>query len=135
MVPNSIRVPVSSELVFPLGAMFHSVEPVIDFEARKAGTADPQERDKHTGMRVWSVKVFDLDPEAGKFGGSAEMKVKIAADYQPVPPAAQVPGFPPKVAFTGMTVTPYVNSKNGRLAWSVRADDMVAFDAAPQAVA
>jgi len=106
----------------------------MDFEARKAGTADPQERDKESGMRVWSVKVSDLDPEAGKFGQSNEIKVKIAADYQPVPPAAQVPGFPPKVEFVGLTVTPYVNSKTGRLAWSVRARDMVAFGAVTEAV-
>jgi hypothetical protein len=129
MVPSSIRVPVSSELVFPLGAMFHSVGPVIDVETREAGTGDPQERNKQSGMPVWSVNVFGLDPEAGKFGRSAEVKVKIAADYQLVPRAARMPGFPPKVAFTNVTATPYVNSKTGRFAWSVRADDLVAFDA------
>jgi hypothetical protein len=134
MVPNSIKVPVSSELVFPHGAMLHSVEPLIDFDAKKAGAPDPQARDKDTGRRLWTVRVIDLDPEAGKFGSSTEVKVKVAAEYQPVPPAPQVPGFPPKVEFVGVTLTPYVNTKNNRLGWSVRAEDFVAFGAAPEAV-
>ncbi|MBT8225251.1 MAG: hypothetical protein HKP61_09220 [Dactylosporangium sp.] len=46
------------------------------------------------------MKVMDLDPQAGRFGRSTEVKVKIAAPYQPVPPAASVPGYPPAVGFT-----------------------------------
>jgi hypothetical protein len=45
------------------------------------------------------VKVLDLDPEAGKFGGSKEVRVKIAAPVQPVPPASKIPGYPPSVEF------------------------------------
>lgn len=140
MVPSSIRVPVASELVFPEGAMFHSVEPVMDFEKRKAGDVDPQERDKETGMRLWAIKVIDLDPQAGKFSGSTEVKVKIAAEVQPVPPESQVPGYPPKVEFTGVVLTNWVDNRKctghraphrcgARQGWSVSAASMVAFGA------
>jgi hypothetical protein len=110
------------------------VEKVIDFESKKAGVADPQARDKETGRLLWTVKVIDLDPDGGKFGSSTEVKVKVAANAQPVPPSPQVPGYPPKVEFVGVTLTPYVNTKNNRLAWSVRAEDMVPFGAVVEAV-
>src|SRR5262245_57380112 len=116
MVPAGIKVPVSSTLVFPHGAMFHSVEPLIDFDIKKSGVGDPQAVDKETGLRLWTVRVIDLDPEAGKYG-STEVKVKIAAAHAPEVPAAQVPGYPAKVGFTGVRLVPYVNGKN-RLAWS-----------------
>ncbi len=61
-------------------------------------------------MRLWVVKVMDLDPQAGKFGRSTEVKVKIAAEQQPVPPAPAIPGYPPAVEFTDLTVTPYTDS-------------------------
>ncbi len=138
MVPNTIRVPVASELVFPEGALFHSVEPVIDFDKRKSGEGDPQERDKETGLRVWEVKVTDLDPQAGKFGGSREFKVKITAEHQPVPPESQVPGYPAKVEFTDLVLTNWVDNRKctgramphrcgARQGWSVRASAMVPF--------
>ncbi len=106
--------------------MFHGVEPLIDFDAKKAGNPDPQSRDKETGLRLWAIRVMDLDPDAGKYG-LAEVKVKIASQHQPEIPAAQVPGYPPKVGFEGLTLTPYVNAKN-RLAWSLRADRVVPFE-------
>jgi hypothetical protein len=88
------------------------------------------------GVRVWTVKVMDLDPEAGKYGRSTEVKVKIAADVQPVPPASAVPGYPPAVEFTDLTVTPYTDAfgcKGGRTphkcrarqGWSLRAGSLV----------
>ena len=126
MIPSGIKVPVASVLVFPVGAMFHSVEPLIDFEVKKSSVGDPQSIDKETGLRLWTVRVFDLDPEAGKFG-TPEVKVKIAAAHSPDVPAAQVPGYPPKVGFEGVKLVPYVNGKN-RLAWSVRAERIVAFE-------
>jgi hypothetical protein len=85
---------------------------------------------------LWSVVVMDLDPEAGKFGRSKEVKVKVAADVQPVPPTSNVPGYPPLVEFTDLTATPYADTnscKGGRTphkcrarqAWSLRASGMV----------
>jgi hypothetical protein len=126
----TVKVPVPFEYVFPHGVLCLGVEPVKDFEV-KGG--DDQARDRETGRRLWQVRVLDLDPEAGRFGGSKEVKVKIAADQQPVPPEPAVTGYPPVVEFTGVTLTPYVNSQRkctdrcrARLAWSVRAESMTA---------
>jgi hypothetical protein len=130
-VPNGMRVPTPFEFVFPHGCLFLGVEPAKDFEKR--GQGDDQIRDKETGERVWLVKVMDLDPEAGKFGASKEVKVKVVAPVQPVPPSPVVPGYPPMVEFTGLTLTPYVDSQRckgasakcrARLAWSMRATQM-----------
>jgi hypothetical protein len=132
MVPITMKVPVPFEFVFPNGCLFLGVEPATDFDKR--GHGDDQVRDKETGERVWLVKVMDLDEQAGKFGGSKEVKVKVAAPVQPVPPAATVPGYPPMVEFTGITLTPYTDSQRckgagtkcrARLAWSIRAAQLV----------
>jgi len=133
MVPSMIKVPVPFEYVFPHGALCLGVEPVTDFDKR--GQGDDQARDKETGERLWVVKVLDLDPEAGRFGGSKEVKVKIAAPVQPVPPASKIPGYPPAVEFTDVVLTPYVDSQRckggagvhkcrARQAWSIRAGAM-----------
>lgn len=130
MVPLTVKVPVPCDYVFPHGALCLGVEPVKDFDAKGA---DDQARDKETGQRLWQVRVLDLDPEAGRFGASKEVKVKIAAEHQPVPPPAAVTGYPPMVEFTAVALTPYVNSQKrctdrcrARLAWSVRAESMTA---------
>ncbi|WP_430791717.1 hypothetical protein [Actinoplanes sp. G11-F43] len=133
MVPNSIKVPVPWEYVAPHGALCLGVEPATDFDKR--GQGDDQLRDKETGERVWLVRVLDLDPEAGRFGGSKEFKVKVVAAQQPVPPASAVPGYPPMVEFTDVMLTPYVDSQRckgaatkcrSRLAWSIKASAMTA---------
>jgi hypothetical protein len=133
VVPNSIKVPVPWDYVAPHGGLCLGVEPATDFDKR--GQGDDQLRDKETGERVWLVRVLDLDPEAGKFGGSKEFKVKVIAAQQPVPPASAVPGYPPMVEFTDVTLTPYVDSQKckgasnkcrARLAWSVKASGMTA---------
>jgi hypothetical protein len=132
-VPNTLKVPVPFEFVFPAGALCLGVEPATDFEKR--GQGDDQVRDKETGERVWIVKVLDLDPEAGKFGASNEVKVKVVAAQQPVPPPSAFPGYPPAVEFTGITLSPWADQQKckgpmkpgvphkckARLAWSVRA--------------
>ena len=136
MVPNSIKIPVSFEYVFPNGALFLGVDKLVDFD--QVRDDDNQARDEN-GIRMWVVKVMDLDPNAGNFGRSTEVKVKIAAKTAPVPPASVVPGYPPAVAFTDLTVTPYTDSNackgdrqphkcRARLAWSIRAGAMVAPD-------
>ncbi len=129
-IPNAIKVPVPFDYVCPAGALWLGVEPAKDFDKR--GQGDDQVRDKETGERVWLVKVLDLDPEAGKFGGSKEIKVKVVAPVQPVAPAPTIPGYPPAVEFTGVTLTPYVDSQRckggtgahkckARQGWSIRA--------------
>ncbi|GGM51002.1 hypothetical protein ACFFX1_34575 [Dactylosporangium sucinum] len=136
MVPNSIKIPVPFEYVFPNGALFLSVDKLVDFDRLRED--DNQARDEH-GVRLWVVKVMDQDPEAGKFGRSTEVKVKIAAPHQPVPPQGiDLGGFTvTPVAFTDLTVTPYNDSTGckgerkphkcrARLAWSIRAGALVA---------
>jgi hypothetical protein len=131
VVPNGLKVPSPFDYAFPHGCLLLGVEPATDFERR--GQGDDQLRDKDTGERVWLVKVMDLDPEAGRFGGTKEVKVKVAAAQQPVPPPTTIPGYPPMVEFTDITLTPYVDSQRckgtsakcrARLAWSIRATGM-----------
>ncbi|MFC6022665.1 hypothetical protein ACFP2T_41720 [Plantactinospora solaniradicis] len=131
MVPLTLKVPVPFEYVFPAGALCLGVAPQVDFDRR--GQGDDQARDKETGERVWLVRVLDLDPEAGKFGRSTEVKVKVIAPQQPVPPSSTVPGYPPSIQFEGLTLTPYVDSQRckatgqckARMAYSLRASAMV----------
>jgi hypothetical protein len=136
MVPSSIRIPVPNEYVFPSGALFLSVDKVVDFD--RLGEDDNQARDED-GVRIWVIKVMDQDPEAGRFGRSTEVKVKVAAEHQPVPP----PGLPlpggvkvTPVEFVDLTATPYADTNSckgiskphkcrARLAWSYRAAAMV----------
>lgn len=136
-VPIGVKVPVRFEYVFPAGAMFIGVEPLVDFDLKMIGAADDQARDKDTGERMWQVTVIDNDEEASKFGRSPAVKVKIAAPHQPVPPASQVAGYRPLVAFEGLTLTPYTDQTKckapaggahkcgARQAYSMRATAMV----------
>jgi hypothetical protein len=139
VIPFSLKIPVDSGVVLPNGGVFLGVEPVTDFELR-GKVDDDQARDKDTGLRVWQVIVADLEQpdEQTRFRSTAEMKVRIFANERPTPPAPTMPGFPPVVAFTGLTLTPYVDSGRcgpanrnercrGRLAYSLRATGMVAF--------
>jgi hypothetical protein len=131
VVPNAVRVPMPFEYVFPKGALFLGVEPVKNWDA-KGG--DDQARDEH-GVRLWAVRVMDLDADAGRFGRRTDVVVKVAAAHQPVPPAPQYPGYPPAVEFDDITVTPYVDVHactgkgtphrcRARQAWSIRAAGM-----------
>ncbi len=106
------------EDVFPEPVLVLSVEPIEDFDKRKAGIADPQDRDKETGMRLWAVSV--LDPTARP--GQREIKVKIPAEQQPVPPGGQLGD----VYFTDLAVIPYVDTNRARprLGMSYRASGM-----------
>jgi len=138
LVPGSIKIPVPFEYVFPSGALFLGVDKLVDFDRLRED--DNQARDER-GVRIWVVKVMDLDPEAGRFGRSTETKVKIAAPEAPTPPTSVVPGYPPAVAFSDMTVTPYSDTNackgdkrphkcKARLAWSIRAGALVQPDRA-----
>lgn len=131
-ISMGVRFSVPWEFVAPQGALCLGVEPSIDFSRR--GQGDDQERDKETGERVWVAKCLDLDPEAGKFGASKEFKIKVIAPVQPVPPPSAVPGYPPMVEFTDVTIAPWTDSQRcrggepgrahkcrARLSWSIRA--------------
>lgn len=135
MIPTSVRYPVPFEYAFPHGAIFLGVDRLVDFERLRED--DNQARDEH-GQRMWVVVVMDSDPQASKFGRSPQVKVKIAAPVQPVPPDPVTVGgmTVTPVAFTGLTVTPYTDSTTckgdrqphrcrARLAWSYRATAMV----------
>jgi hypothetical protein len=100
------RINVRHEDVFTQPILLLSVDPVEDFEKKRAGVEDPQERDRTTGMRLWSASV--LDPTAQQ--GRREIKVKIAADVQPVPPH----GLMAPVEFDGLQVIPYLDSNRAK---------------------
>ncbi|MGL5823708.1 MAG: plasmid replication, integration and excision activator [Nocardioides sp.] len=118
--------------VFPSGAyMLSGVEQVLDYDKSskdaKVQAVDLNRAGEGTGLPLWQVQVVDADPEAGK--RERTVTVKIAATHQPVPPKNET-GLPfTLVEFTGLTAMPYVEENpNGRdrLAWSFRADGMVA---------
>lgn len=122
------RFPVGHADVFPAGAFLKGgVEPVGDFDAdKRADGSRPQQLDKDTGLPLWQVMILDADEEAGK--KETAISIKIAAKVQPVPPDNTTP-FPwTPVEFVGLTALPYVddNGVRPRLAWSYRADGMVA---------
>jgi len=100
------RINVRHEDVFTQPVLLLSVDPVEDFDKKRAGVEDPQERDKTTAMRLWSVSV--LDPTAGQ--GKREIKVKIAAEVQPVPQN----GLMAPVEFEGLQVIPYLDSNRAK---------------------
>ena len=75
-----------------------------------------QSKDKASGLPLWQVEVIDADASAR----TRTVKIKVAAQVQPVLPTgpAGVPFVP--VEFTGLTVTPYV-TQAGRLGYSLKA--------------
>ena len=98
--------PVDFGTVFPSGVYAAGgVEKVRDFD-RSSGDRVVQQVDKYSGLPLWVVEVIDADPDARQ----RTVKVKIAAQVQPVlPPPA--PGSPfTAIEFEGMTATPYVDS-------------------------
>jgi len=109
-------IPVEFANVFSHGAFAAGgFEPMRDFDA-SSGDRFVQAKDKHSGQPVWVIEVIDADPAAR----DKTVKVKIAAQVQPVlPPAGAGMPFVP-VEFTGLTVTPYVNQA-GRLAYPLKA--------------
>jgi hypothetical protein len=109
-------IPVEFGLVFPDGVYAAGAfEPVRDFDASSNGRF-VQSKDKSTGLPLWQVEVIDADQQAR----TRTVKVKVAAQAQPMLPAghAGAPFIP--VEFTGLTVTPYVN-QNGKLGYSLKA--------------
>jgi hypothetical protein len=99
-------IPVEFGMVFPDGAYAAGgIEMVRDFD-RSSGDRVVQQADKHTGLPLWVIEVIDADPEARQ----RTVKVKIAAQVQPVLPP-QAPGSPfTAIEFDGLTVMPYVDA-------------------------
>lgn len=121
------RVKVEHGEVFPHGAyLVGVVEPVGDFNAAvRSDGSRPQATDPESGLLVWSVPVLDADPEANK--RDKTVTVKVSARVQPVPPE-NTSGTPfTLVEFVGLTATAWVddNGPRPRLAWSMRATDLV----------
>jgi hypothetical protein len=116
------RFRVSMEDVFPAGAyVVGEVEAVRDFE-KSTTERFVQARDKETGELLWSVPVLDADESAPK--SAKTVMVKISTPVQPVPPEA-VAGLPFRpVEFEGLTLTPYLDDKRNRVAYSLRARAM-----------
>ena len=99
-------IPVEFGMVFPAGAYAAgAIEMVRDFD-RSSGDRVVQQVDKHTGLPLWVVEVIDADEGARQ----RTVKVKVAAQVQPVlpPPVAGSPFT--AVEFDGMTATPYVDA-------------------------
>ena len=92
--------------VFPDGAYAAGgIEMVRDFD-RSSGDRVVQQIDKVTRLPLWVVEVIDADEAARQ----RTVKVKIAAQVQPVlPPPAPGQPFTP-VEFDGLTATPYVDA-------------------------
>jgi len=120
-------IPVEFGTVFPDGAYAAGgIEMVRDFE-RSSGDRVVQQVDKYTGLPLWVVEVIDAQEDARQ----RTVKVKIAAQVQPVLPAP-APGSPfTAVEFDGMAVMPYVDASRcagdgkkkcaARLAYSLKA--------------
>jgi len=109
-------IPVEFGTVFPSGAYAAGAfDPVRNFDA-STGEKFVQSTDKATGQPLWAIEVIDPDPQAR----TRAVKVKVAAQVQPVIPAGPTGSPFTPVEFTGMTVTPYVNQA-GRLAYSIKA--------------
>ena len=98
--------PVEFGAVFPSGAYAAGgFDMVRDFD-RSSGDRIIQQADKGTGLPLWVIEVIDADPDARQ----RTVKIKVAAQYQPVLPdnTAGSPFTP--VEFEGMQATPYVDS-------------------------
>jgi hypothetical protein len=106
MALNNRPIPIEFGMVFPDGAYAAGgIEMVRDFD-RSSGDRIVQQTDKHTSLPLWVVEVIDADPEARQ----RTVKVKIAAQVQPVLPP-QAPGSPfIAIELDGLTVMPYVDA-------------------------
>jgi hypothetical protein len=98
--------PVEFGAVFPSGAYAAGgFQMVRDFD-RSSGDRIIQQADKTTGLPLWVIEVIDADHEARQ----RTVKVKVAAQYQPVLPDAPAGSPFTPVEFEGMQATPYVDT-------------------------
>jgi hypothetical protein len=92
--------------VFPSGAYAAGgFDMIRDFD-RSSGDRIIQQTDKATGLPLWVIEVINPDPEARQ----RTVKVKVAAQYQPVLPDAPAGSPFTPVEFEGLQATPYVDA-------------------------
>jgi hypothetical protein len=120
MLKGGHRFRVRMEDVFPQGCVYvpGSIARAMDWDEKTKLRTPAQ--DKLTGQDVYQCRVMDADDELG--ARPREVLVKLLSDVQPVPP---VGAFQP-VEFEELQVTPYVDSKSNRMAYSYRATGIVA---------
>lgn len=112
---------------FPFGAgVVSKVIPANDFEA--STKERPVQARDDSGRLLWTVEVLDFDPDARE----RTVKVKIAADHQPVPPALTDGQFVRPVVLENLMVTPWINDNGMRpkIAYSFRCTGLA--DARPR---
>lgn len=124
------RFTISMADAFPHGLYAMGVEQATEFN-EKTRQRTPA-KDKHTGELVWTVTCIDRDPDAR----AKEVRVKVTAPVMPALPPELLPGSGLReVAFSGLTVTPYVEDGRGggraRLSFSFRATGVHALGKAP----
>jgi hypothetical protein len=127
---NGYRFTVSMDEAFPFGLYALGVTQANDYDAAKKSSTPT--RDKVTNDLVWNVACIDRDPETRQ----KQITVKVLAPHMPTLPEEIVPdsGIRP-VAFDGIRVTAYVDSKTGRLAYSFRATGVQAQGRRPRGAA
>ncbi|SMD25063.1 hypothetical protein [Lentzea albidocapillata] len=120
-IPAGHRFGITFDELYPQGFFVLSVDRATEYAE---GKSPRPAVDKLTGLPVWTVQ--GTDPSAkGKNTGAV---VKIASEYQPVPPET-LAGTPFRPAvFRGLKVTPYV--RDGWVSYTVWADEMLAPQAA-----
>src|SRR4051794_34782067 len=106
---------------FPHGLYALGVAQAMEFHGKDKPSTPT--RDKVTNELVWNVACIDRDPDTRQ----KQITVKVLAAHCPTLPEEIVPdsGIRP-VAFEGLQVTAYVDSKTDRLAYSFRATGVVA---------
>jgi hypothetical protein len=119
--------PISVEfgVVFPDGVYAAGkFEMLRDFD-RSSADRVIQQVDKDTGLPLWVIEVIDPQEDTRQ----RTVKVKIAAEYQPVLPSP-TPGSPfIAIEFEGLMVTPWVDDSrcqgkgkcSARMAYSLKA--------------
>jgi hypothetical protein len=117
------QIPVPFGAVFPDGAYAAgSFEMVRDYD-RSTADRIVQQTDKDSGLPLWVVEVIDAQESARQ----RTVKVKVAAQVQPVlPPPPPGSPFTP-VEFDGMTATPYVDASRCQAKDTGRCGARVAF--------
>lgn len=131
-VPQGMRFEIPFDVMFPQGAyLMGDIQPLTEYQSQedKARNRPVRPRiDEQTGRRLYRATV--ADPAAEKERDKS-ISVEIAADVQPVPPAAvgNLPFRP--VVLEGLTVQPRaeVAGQAKWITWVVRATGLRAVDA------
>ena len=99
-------IPVEFGAVFPDGAYAAGkFEMVRDFD-RSQGDRVVQQVDKASGLPLWVIEVIDPQESARQL----TVKVKVAAQHQPVLPSPAAGSPFTAIEFEGLVVTPYVDT-------------------------